>query len=106
MGERTKLTSPPGGIVPGDLAVFDLEIADQRDQEAAGHGIDKGRTALDRALLGRMSGVERLRRHCLQPVGKAGRRRHRRRQNILQFRRAAEHQCHRLIGHASLLPVL
>src|SRR5258707_11935157 len=51
--------------VPGNRAVFDFEVADQRDQKSRGHGIDERGTALDRILLAHINCVESLRRHRL-----------------------------------------
>src|SRR5882724_10453799 len=58
-------------IVPGDRAVIDPEIADQRNQEPAGHGVDERGTTLDRILVAHIDRVKGLRRHRLEPAGKA-----------------------------------
>jgi len=58
-------------IVPGDRAVLDPEIADKRHQEPRGHGVDEWGTALDRVFFAHLDWVEGLRRHRLEPAGKA-----------------------------------
>jgi len=57
-------------IVPGDRAVLDPEIANQRNQESGGHGVDERGTALDGILFADVDRVEGLRRHRLEPAGK------------------------------------
>ncbi len=84
-------------VVPGELAVLDLEVADQRDQKAVSHGVDKRRAALDSIAYAGVDRIERLWRHRLEPVGQTERRRHRRRQQAFEFRRAAERQRHWMV---------
>jgi tetratricopeptide (TPR) repeat protein len=83
-------------VVPGELAVLDLEIADQRKQKAVRHRVDERRTTLDCIAYRGVDRVECLRWHCLESIGRAERRRHGRWQQALEFRRAAERQCHRI----------
>jgi hypothetical protein len=79
-------------IVPGELAVLDLQVTDQRNQEAAGHGIDEWRTALDRVKFPGKGRIECLGRHGLEPARKAERCRHGRWQPTFQFFGTAERQ--------------
>jgi hypothetical protein len=67
-------------VVPGEFAVLDLHVTNQRDQKARCHGVDEWRTALDRVVLAEKHRIERLRRHRLEPVGQTRHGRHRRRQ--------------------------
>ena len=99
IGEREKLdgSARRDVVVPGEFAVLDPHVADQRDQEAAGHGVDERGTPLDGVLVAAVQRVERLRRHRLEPVGKARCRRHRRRQHAFELRRAAELQRHGIV---------
>src|ERR1700746_783953 len=82
-------------VVPGDLAILDPEIAHQRKQEAAGHGVDEWGAALDRILFAHFDCAVALRRHRLEPTGNSQCRRYGRRQLSLEFRRAAEFERHR-----------
>ena len=53
----------------------------------------------------RVDRVERLRWHCLESIGQAERRRHGRRQQAFEFRRAAERQCHRIVFAGRHVPL-
>jgi len=84
-------------VVPGDFAVRDSQVADQRNQETVGHCVDERRAALHRLLFAHVDGAEGLGRHRLEPVGNALRRRHRRRQMAFEFARTAEFEMPRII---------
>ena len=58
-------------IIPGHCAVLDAEIADQWHQETAGHRVNEWGTALDRILFAHIECIVGLRRHRLEPAGKA-----------------------------------
>ena len=94
-------------VVPGDLAVLDPQVADERNQKPAGHCIDERRAALYRFLVAQIDCAEGLRRHRLDPVGNAQVCRYRGRQLSIEFRRAAEFECQRLMlaGHGSFFNV-
>ena len=79
-------------VVPGEFAVLHLQVADQRHQKAAGHGVDKRRATLDGVAYPVIDFVEGLRRHCLEPIRQTKRCRHRRCQQSVQLHRAAERQ--------------
>src|ERR1700757_699471 len=67
-------------VVPCERAILDPEIAYERNQKPAGHGVNEWRTAFDRILVSHIYAAEGPRRHRLEPARYAQRRRDRWRQ--------------------------
>src|SRR4029077_6265340 len=78
--------------VPGEFAVAQLQIDQQRNQESVCHGVDEGRTLLHRHVREAHGRIEGLRRHGFEPFRQALHRGGRPRQNVLQTGRAAKCQ--------------
>ena len=79
-------------VVPGERAVLDSQIADQRNEKAARHRVDERRTSLDRISRGGVERIVGLRRHRLEPVRQAKRGRDGGWQDVLQAGWTAENE--------------
>ena len=87
-------------VVPGERAVLDPQITDQRNEKAARHGVDERRSSLDRVARGGVERIVGLRRHRLEPVRQAERGRDGGWQDVLQACWTAENESLRLFGCA------
>src|SRR6266404_4682800 len=91
--------------VPAKLAVLHLKVDRQWYEKSARHGVDEGRTFLDRLCLGPHCRIETLLRQQLEPVGQTEHRRNWPRQNRVEFARAAKPQRHLIDLVHDCLPV-
>src|SRR5215475_2838241 len=89
---RARIGADPAGhvTIPAEFAVLYFEIASERHEEAAGHGIDDRRALLHGENLLAQCPAEGLVRHGLEPVGEAAHGRNRSRQNPVKLGRTTE----------------